>query len=577
MKNSAFKIWSYIIVTALFLICFSFIFYICLQSENSNEMTLRIPMAAKNYDKNDPCAGIYAKAPYYNQMNEKERVADVLQYVDTIIAYNPDVAAAKKELGIDFAAKRDFYEKAAANCKNDFEFYCVMMGISADLTGKYDYLDIHMVDTFVPDWTKHYINVDHVLKKTSAERRGFVDRTSRMFKNIREFVPQYYDIYKDKSYIFTCVTPDEYVCSNENNAYTYWTLTQINGKPISDFVSSEHLFSAKLQFDENNKFYRKEICFNEVKGEPVMLTLKSLDGEIVEKEMKFDIVADMTYKHGKTMSREEKYRMIYEFSELGNKFYLPNAHFDDENNYCYLNVRKFDYSSVFRLEELEEAINKNDNIIVDLRDTADGLEKAMYENFYPFFNAKDGNLKYSYALSKAAAEEFEIGDKMGIIDPNDSGVLTEDSEKIYLSYDINANGGTQFSDKNIYYIIDENIGNFAEQYITMVKENDLGTVIGRRSFGDGLQNHEAGFTLKYSGLIFSTNIFESTNPDGSSNNVYGVAPDINVPLSKEHFYKVVDMVQKGDEPKTFEEIAEFDDILYKALEEVKKNPKNIEE
>ncbi len=576
MISSRFKICSYVIVSVLFTICFGFILYICLQSENSNEMTFRIPQAVKDYDKNDPCAGIYAQVPYYNQMNKKERVYDVLQYCDTIIQHNPNIIAAKEELGIDFAARRDFYKESAENCKNDFEFFCTMQGIVADLTGKYEYIDFHMIDTFVPEWTDHYINKNAVLQKTAAERRGFVKRTSRVFKNLSEFIPQYYDIYKNNSYIFTYAQPNEYVCSNEGNPYTYWTLTEINSKPISDFVIEQHLFGSKLRFDENKNFYRQSLCFNETKGEPVTLTLKSPDGEVLTKDMFIDITAEFAYKYGKIFSSNEKYKMIYEFSERGDNFILPLYHIDAENNFTYIRIQNLNYKTVYTLESNMDKIMANDNIIIDLRGCSAGFEDAVFNKFFPLFNDKDGHLKFSYSLRKDTCEQFEIGERLGVTSTKDTGVYSEDDTKQYMSYDITSKGNPQMPDKNIYYLIDETIGEFSEQYINMIKNDRLATVIGRQSLGDGLQNHEAGFTLKYSGLIISTNIFESTNPDGSSNNVYGVSPDITVSLSREHFDKITNLVKNGKVPETFEEIAEFDDILLRAIEEVKKHPRETE-
>ena len=573
-KISLFKVFSFLIIFVIILGTLSFFTY--MGKESSNELTFRIPRAVKNYDKNDPCATIYSQVPYYNQLNKKERNSDTAQYCNAIINHNPNVKAEKSELGIDFEAKKEFYINSAENCKNDYEYYCTMTGVVNDLTGNHEYLDLHMIDTFYHGWLDHFMNKSYILKNNFLAGKEYTQRTVRMFKNIREFVPQYYPLYIDNTYWFTCVTPDEYVCTNEDNEYTYYTLTKINGNPISDFVYGDRLFGSKLKFDENKNFYRDEIIFNRTKGEPVTLTLTSPDGKTIEENMFLDITAEISYRLGRIFTKD-KFSLLYEGqNDEGNIPY----YIDEENNFSYIAIFNFDHRTSSYMDEFTNIMDNariNDNIIIDLRNNHIGNHYAAFKKFYPIIHNKDASLKYSYSITKDAAALFQIGAEMGIKDPNDTGVFKQDDKKYYVEYEIEAKGNPEIPDKNIYYIIDETIGECTEQYINLIKSNNLGTVIGTKSGGDGLQNGNVGFGLDYSGLIFGINVFEATNLDGSSNNLYGTSPDIIARGNREYFDTFIDLTKEKVNRQSFENRMKYDAALIKTVEEIKKSENKIDQ
>lgn len=504
----------------------------------------------------------------YSQLSPKERREDFYTYFNMICQYNPSLQYEKSELGIDFKGKEEFYLSKVNNSKNDFEFFSIMKGIVGDLTEYNEYMEYFLIDTFVPEFID-FINNDYVLR--DDYRGNFRKKGINVYKSMEEFVPPYYELYRDTSYKFKYVTADQYVCINKDTALTNYTLLSINDAPISDFMYKE-LFAEKLHFDENNKLYRDYITLNELDGTPVKAKLMDSDGNIIEKDLYADIIAEMTYNYGYWFTRYPRNKFIYE-NKVNEPIYMQH-YLDKENNYGYINLTDFENHKMdfmTYLNEVFDELRQTDNIIIDLRDNKSGNLKVMLEKFYPMINNKDADLSYVYKVDLDTMKNFGIRDGMQIRDSEKLVHLYDENGTRYVEYTLHADGNHELPDKNIYYLVDGGNTSYTEQYINLVKENNLGTVIGTRMGGNGMRNGSIGFTIPNTQLIFSTNVFEAQNPDGSSNNFFGTMPDIYCPANYDDFWKMVEIAKENKNIYEYENMLKYDTILKRAIEEVKKN------
>ena len=508
----------------------------------------------------------------YKQLSPNERREDFYTYYNMICKYNPSIEYEKLNLGVDFKSREEFYIKRVNSAKNDFEFFSIMRGIVSDLTEYNEYMEYFLIDTFLPEFID-FINNDYVLR--NDYKGNFRKKGINIYKSMEEFIPPYYDLYRDTSYKFQYVTADQYVCVDREKELTGWTLISINDAPISDFMSKE-LFSEKLNFDENNKLYRNFITLNELDGTPAKVQLRDPNGNIVEKDLYADITAEMTYKYGYWFTEYPRIKPIYE-NKVNDKIYMQH-YLDIENNYGYISLDDFDNHKMEFMDYLRDVfdeLRQTDNIIIDLRDNHSGNLKVMLEKFYPMIHNKDADFSFTYEVGIDTMNEFWIRNSMQILDSEKYYKLRNENNVRYVDYNLHAVGNPDIPDKNIYYLVDNNNSSYTEQYANLIKENNLGTVIGTRMAGDGLRNGSVGFTIPNTQLIFSTNIFKATNPDGSNNNFYGTMPDIYCPSSYDDFWKMVEIAKENQNIYEYENMLKYDTVLKRAIEEVKKNNENI--
>lgn len=71
----------------------------------------------------------------------------------------------------------------------------------------------------------------------------------------------------------------------------------------------------------------------------------------------------------------------------------------------------------------------------------------------------------------------------------------------------------------------------------MVKENQLDTIIGLNTLGEGLADSFYYGSLKNSRLVYIYSPSLSYNEDGTNNSLYGTSPDIYIEQAKDSFYQ----------------------------------------
>ncbi|HHX62131.1 MAG TPA: hypothetical protein GX707_15695 [Epulopiscium sp.] len=238
------------------------------------------------------------------------------------------------------------------------------------------------------------------------------------------------------------------------------------------------------------------------------------------------------------------------------------SYFDYKNDIGYVQVKDFMNLQGKKLLTTLESMKEFSSIIIDLRDNYGGLRnygiKYLYAPIYNdsvtvthnwFIPDSDSNK----VINNAALNRFVY-----CTDKNESG--------FYYTRKYTYKGESTQTKQSIYYLINRRTGSAADGYIAMIKENNLGTIVGSITRGEGLADSFYRGSLKHSGLVYIYFPSLCYNKDGTNNSVYGTKPDIYINKTKESFYKEKDLQENGIDINIYTERIKYDNILIKTIE-----------
>lgn len=130
-------------------------------------------------------------------------------------------------------------------------------------------------------------------------------------------------------------------------------------------------------------------------------------------------------------------------------------------------------------------------------------------------------------------------------------------------------GGSVDRRSHIFYLVGRKTASAADEYIAMIQENDLGTVIGTDTAGEGLGGSFVACMLENSGWVFNFYPCQAMNADGTNNAVIGTAPDIYKTQSVESFYRQRSFEEEGVNIGTYENRLKWDNVLLETLDIIK--------
>ena len=188
-----------------------------------------------------------------------------------------------------------------------------------------------------------------------------------------------------------------------------------------------------------------------------------------------------------------------------------------ENNIGYIQILSFDDNCKKEFEEkLDELLSKNiKSLIIDVRDNGGGIVTEI-QDIVDLFLPKDKTIMIE--ISKNSEEEIVKAKKDSKIKDNLKVIVLEN----------------------------ENSASASEILIGALKENEIATIVGTKSFGKGVMQEIVPVST---GGALKVTIQEFKTPKGNVINKKGIEPDINI----------------KDDLKT-----EEDEQLQKAIEECKK-------
>lgn len=174
---------------------------------------------------------------------------------------------------------------------------------------------------------------------------------------------------------------------------------------------------------------------------------------------------------------------------------------NEENNVITIKIKEFQLTTSYELNSILCKIHNSEtkNLIIDIRDNGGGYIHSLNEVINLLVPAKE---TYSITYNNGSKDTFY-------------------------------SDGQDYTFKKIIVIVNENTASSAEVFAGVIKENNLGTIVGTLTYGKGTSQDIISIgspNIDYYGAIkLTTGIIFINN---KSYNKLGIQPDISIPLPK---------------------------------------------
>lgn len=203
------------------------------------------------------------------------------------------------------------------------------------------------------------------------------------------------------------------------------------------------------------------------------------------------------------------------------------------------------------LKKLYKEIKDTETLIFDVRDNKGKSSGYWIENIVEPLISED--ISYSNTLLFKGdyidkyKKEFNLDlvtlDKLDTKEIKDSTAIDDMEKGIRIEKEIKVEESIKYKGK-IYILIDKEVENAAEEFITFVKGSNFGTLVGDITEGNGVGIDEALLPLPKSGIIVKFPMDMRINPDGSINEKTHIQPTIYIEETFEDFMSGKDTVME---------------------------------
>ena len=484
-----------------------------------------------------------------------EKIADFEQFYNNIIQSVPLLDEQETLYGINFKNRKDYYLNLIKKTENDFQFFCTMLAIEEDIPSKH-------TDICMPIYS-NISNLHGYNSKKILSTYNIKPLTEYWYKTIGNACEQFSDVqrvnfkYINGQYLF-----DPLDSGDKYQNLKRFELLSINNEPMGEYIV-KNISTYNLRYDsKRNVPYRWYFTLNDSVGEKVIVTLfNSDDGSTINTELYFDIQMEIV----------DSVSYLYDENEQNIKDSNSEknfcSYFDYGNNIGYVELKNLMNSQGAELKTTLESMKDFDNIIIDLRDNYGGYREYTMNYLYPAIYSDDITTKLNWAVP--------ISDSNKVINNNLQNRLfykigkSKDNNIMYYTREYTYKGQSSNTKKNIYYLINQNTASASDGYISIIKENKLGTIIGSNTYGEGTADSFVCNSLKNSGLVYIYFPGISYNKDGTNNSLYGTSPDIYIEQTKDSFYKERSLKANHVDINLYTEKVKYDSVLIKTIEMIK--------
>lgn len=485
-------------------------------------------------------------------LKKEEKIEDFEEFYNNIVEGVPSINDQATLYGTDFKNRRDYYLGLIESTKGDFEFFCTMLAIQKDIPSKH-------TDICFPEYS-NILNLNGYNTDQTLSRHNIKPLTEYWYQCIKDSWQQFSEVkranfkYIDGQYLFdTIYSSDIY-----ENLHGF-ELISINDQPMSDYVVN-HISTYNLRYDyKRNVPYRWYLTLNDSIGQKVNVTFSDSDnGSVINKELYIDIQIEVV----------DLFSYIYEEEKSKNKESDESiySYFDDENDIAYVSVRNFTNSQGEELVATLEKTKTFENIIIDLRNNYGGIRDYGNNYLYSPLYSDDITTTLNWVVADSDANKVinnKLSHRLFYKQRSTENGFNYTRKYIYK-------GKSPERKQSIYYLTNMETASAADGYIALVKENNLGTIVGTNTYGEGTAGSFNSNSLKNSGLVHIYFPSYSYNQDGTNNAVYGTSPDIYIEQSKDSFYKQRELEKKQKDINTYNEKVKYDNVLIQTIKIIQK-------
>lgn len=479
-----------------------------------------------------------------------EKIADFEEFYNNIIESVPLLDEQETLYGINFKNRKDHYLNLIKKTENDFQFFCTMLAIEEDIPSKH-------TDICMPIYS-NISNLDCYNSKKIPSAYNIKPLTEYWYKTIENACKQFSGIqrvnfkYINGQYLF-----DPLDSGAKYQELKRFELISINNEPMSEYIV-KNISTYSLRYDyKRNIPYRWYFTLNDSVGEKVNVTLLNSDnGSTINTNLYFDIqmeiIDSVSYLYDENEQNIEESNSEKNFC----------SYFDYGNNIGYVELKNLMNSQGEELKTTLESMKDFDNIIIDLRDNYGGYREYTMNYLYPAIYSEDRTTKLNWSVPISGSNKIINNDLSNRLFYQ----IGKDNNSMYYTREYEYKGKSSKSKQNIYYLINADTGSAADGYISIVKENQLGTIIGTNTYGEGIADSFVCSSLKNSGLVYIYFPSTSYNKDGTNNSLYGTSPDIYIEQTKDSFYTERSLKANHVNISLYTEKMKYDPVLIKTIE-----------
>ena len=428
----------------------------------------------------------------------EQKVSDFLYMTEILKESYPLNDIDEEIFGFQIEEKNEEFLNLIKESKNDMEFYCILWKYFSTVNSAHSGLPFPSLERY-----------EHNRAKASEGYEGIeVGEYATYWKNVFK---TYATKYSEEDKVSFRYAEGEYYLNGSENDY----IVEMNGMVVEQYLTEFPMANRRYYDFIQDKFYYDHLVFHAKAGVPVQIKMAS----------------------GKSLS--VYYDEIYEcychnVLRLAEKEDVPKreiySYLSDNGEIAYLHLGSFEWDYYLDIKEQLENITREqggvDFLLIDLRNNSGGIRRPMAELIISYLveeriKAKsiyyipytEQNAKwegYSGALTKKVPKVLENGKWF---------FVGEETFKV--------NGDSDFSGE-IFVLIDSYTCSAADYIAAVLKDNDLGVLVGENTSGEGLGSTAYSFVLPNSGLMIEYMAGHGVNSDGTLNSRYGTSPDYYV-------------------------------------------------
>ena len=447
------------------------------------------------------------------ELTTEQKLSDFDEFYTTIISSVPYLDELKALYHIDFAERRDYYREEIRKTENNYQFYCTMKAISKDLAS------FHTDICFPLYANLRGISCYHSRKVLSDLGRKV--RIDAWTEEIGKAIGEYENVsilrvgYVDGKYV-----ADEMFLPDQYSDLQGCELVKIDGEAADQYIV-EHISTFKLLYDSIwHKAYRQSYALNDCRGQAVWVTWSNGEEEKTI-EMYLDLGAEVASSYGHLFSNKWK------------SSYVPSVQMyrDDEHQLEYIQVNNFENNEGDALKTyLENMIY--DTVVIDFRDNYGGTIDYAKKYIYPALYEQNVSQRYEWIVPDSASNRAMITDwtvRLGYRHRQDNVLHYYTAKQSYR--------GRAKTMRQIYYLVGPGTGSAADTYVEMIKENQLGRIVGSSTGGEGLGASFICNALGNSSLVYVYYPSVAWDEEMQEKLYEGTAPDYYVGLSYEDYLR----------------------------------------
>ncbi len=473
------------------------------------------------------------------ELTEEQKIEDFEYIYSNMVNSIPFLEEIKELYQIDFEGRKEYYLEEIRSTNNNFEFYCTLKAIMRDIPSFH-------TDLCFPLYS-HLLGLHCYDSSNQIRSPGTKARIDAWTKEIEEAIYEYEKIaminvsYIDGSYIV-----EANYLSDAYQGMEGYELLSIDGVSADAYVV-ENISAYGLYYDfQYEKPYRSRYTFNDSVGQPVKVVWKDLQGKQVEQTLYLDRGAEIVANYGWLFSDDLVNYNISEESIV--------IHRDEENRLEYIRVNSF---SNAKGKELKKYLKDTpyDKIIIDLRSNSGGYSSYAKDYLYPMLYERDVTFSYQWKVPNTEENKAMTRDWVALLNYFPS----KDDEFYYYENTVKYEGQAK-KDKEVYYLMGKGSGSATDNFLQLVKQNNLGVIVGTNSGGEGLGASYICSSLPNSSLIYVYYPSIPIETDGKYSVCGGVMPDVYVGTSIED-YKLQQKYEKEGTASEYDKRLQYDTVL----------------